>query len=111
MRPYPDQPSPDRSYQKRAAQDRSYQGRAAQDRSYQERAAGVDDRTRVYGPASDVDDRTRVFRTERQQQQHEEEYRRTAFERRKVQSADLQDDNTSDQLSEDIPFSGLFRRR
>jgi hypothetical protein len=51
-----------------------------------------------------------VFRTERQQHQYEEEYRRTAFERRKVQSADLQDDNTSDQLSEDIPFSGLFRR-
>ena len=91
MHPYPDQPSPDRSHQ--------------------ERAAGVDDRTRVYGPVSDVDDRTRVFRTERQQQQHEEEYRRAAFERRKVQSADLQDDNTSDQLSEDIPFSGLFRRR
>ena len=121
MRPYPDQPSTDRSYQERTAQDRSHQerttqdrshqGRAAQDRSYQERAAGVDDRTRVYGPASDVDDRTRVFRTERQQQQHEEEYRRAAFERRKVQSADLQDDNTSDQLSEDIPFSGLFRRR
>ncbi|MBR1900837.1 MAG: VanZ family protein [Lachnospiraceae bacterium] len=111
MRPYPDQPSPDRSHQERTAQDRSHQGRAAQDRSYQERAAGVDDRTRVYGPVSDVDDRTRVFRTERQQQQHEEEYRRAAFERRKVQSADLQDDNTSDQLSEDIPFSGLFRRR
>ena len=120
MRPYPDQPSTDRSHpertsqdrshQERAAQDRSHQGRAAQERPYQERAAGVDDRTRVYGPVSDVDDRTRVFRTERQQQQHEEEYRRAAFERRKVQSADLQDDNTSDQLSEDIPFSGLFRR-
>ena len=111
MRPYQDQPFPERSYQERAVQERSRQEHAAQDRSHQERAAGVDDRTRVYGPASDVDDRTRVFRTERQQQQYEEEYRRAAFERRKVQSADLQDDNTSDQLSEDIPFSGLFRRR
>ena len=117
-------PSGVRPYQNRPYRDRSYQGRSFQDRSYQDRStkmqdsskdqshpSGVDDRTRVYGPASDVDDRTKVFRTERQQQQYEEEYRKAAYERRKVQSADLQDDNTSDQLSEDIPLSGLFRRR
>lgn len=74
-------------------------------------SGGVDDRTRVYGPASDVDDRTKVFRTARQQEEYEENYRRASYERRKVQSPDLQDDNTSDQLSEDIPFSGLFRKR
>ena len=72
---------------------------------------GVDDRTRVYGPVSDVDDRTKVFRTARQQEEYEENYRRASYERRKVQSPDLQDDNTSDQLSEDIPLSGLFRKR
>lgn len=69
------------------------------------------DHTRVYGPVSDVDDRTRVFRTQRQQQQYEEQQRRASFERRRVQSQDLQDDNTSDQLSEDMPLSGLFGRR
>ncbi len=72
---------------------------------------GVDDRTRVYGPVSDVDDRTKVFRTAKQQEEYEENYRRASYERRKVQSPDLQDDNTSDQLSEDIPLSGLFRKR
>ena len=112
-RPYQESPSQNRSYQEHSSQNRPFQDRnvRAQDSSgNQGRSSGVDDRTRVYGPASDVDDRTRVFRTERQQQQYEEEYRRASFERRKVQSADLQDDNTSDQLSEDIPFSGLFRR-
>ncbi len=112
-RPYQERPSQNRSYQEHSSQNRPYQERnvRAQDSSVnQGHPSGVDDRTRVYGPASDVDDRTRVFRTERQQQQYEEEYRKAAFERRKVQSADLQDDNTSDQLSEDIPLSGLFRR-
>ena len=113
VRPYQVRPSQERSYQEHSSQNRPFQDRnvRAQDSSgNQGRSSGVDDRTRVYGPASDVDDRTRVFRTERQQQQYEEEYRKAAFERRKVQSVDLQDDNTSDQLSEDIPLSGLFRR-
>ena len=118
VRPYQERPS-----QGRPSQERSYQEYSSQNRPFQDcnvrvqdssgnqgRSSGIDDKTRVYGPASDVDDRTRVFRTERQQQQYEEEYRKAAFERRKVQSADLQDDNTSDQLSEDIPLSGLFRR-
>ena len=113
VRPYQVRPSQERSYQEHSSQNRPFQDRnvRAQDSSgNQGRSSGVDDRTRVYGPASDVDDRTRVFRTERQQQKYEEEYRKAAFERRKVQSVDLQDDNTSDQLSEDIPLSGLFRR-
>lgn len=112
-RPYQESSSQNRSYQEHSSQNRRFQDRnvRVQDSSgNQGRPSGVDDRTRVYGPASDVDDRTRVFRTERQQQQYEEEYRRASFERRKVQSPDLQDDITSDQLSEDIPLSGLFRR-
>ena len=123
VRPYQERPSQERPSQGRPSQERSYQEHSSQNRPFQDRnvrvqdssgiqgrSSGIDDRTRVYGPASDVDDRTRVFRTERQQQQYEEEYRKAAFERRKVQSVDLQDDNTSDQLSEDIPLSGLFRR-
>ena len=64
-----------------------------------------------YDTPGGVDDRTKVFRTARQQEEYEENYRRASYERRKVQSPDLQDDNTSDQLSEDIPLSGLFRKR
>ena len=109
VRPYQDRPSQGRPSQGRLSQERS--PRTQENYNDQGRPSGVDDRTRVYGPSSDVDDRTRVFRTERQQQKYEEEYRKAAFERRKVQSVDLQDDNTSDQLSEDIPLSGLFRRR
>lgn len=84
--------------------------RTSGQREYRQ-AGRASDHTRVYGPVSDVDDRTRVFRTQRQQQQYEEQQRRASFERRRVQSQDLQDDNTSDQLSEDMPLSGLFGRR
>ncbi len=69
------------------------------------------DRTRVIGPASEVDDRTRVYKSTRQAEAEEEAYRQASYERRKVQSPELQEDSTSDQLSEDIPFSGLFNRR
>ena len=76
----------------------------------QSRTSELDDRTRIFGPMNEVDDRTRVFRTTKQQEQLEEEYRRASYERRKVQSEDLQDDNTSDQLADDIPFSRFFRK-
>ena len=68
------------------------------------------DRTRVIGTRHEVDDRTRVYRTAGQQRELEESMKRKRFERRSVQSPDLADDNTSDQLSDDIPLSGLFRR-
>ena len=41
----------------------------------------------------------------------EEAYRSQVYERRKVQSPELSQDSTSDQLSEDLPFSGLFRKK
>ena len=74
-------------------------------------ARGVDDRTRVIGTGHEVDDRTRVYRTEEEKRRMEEAWRRQVYERRKVQSQELQDDSTSDQLSEDLPLSGLFRRK
>ena len=76
--------------------------------------AGQDDplgRTRVIGTRHEVDDRTRVYRTEEEQRRMEEEYRRQVYERKRVQSQSLQEDSTSDQLSEDLPFSKLFRKK
>ena len=68
-------------------------------------------RTRVIGTKHEVDDRTRVYRSEEEQRRMEEACRRQVYERRRVQSQELRDDSTSDQLSEDLPFSGLFRKR
>lgn len=75
------------------------------------RSGSVDSRTRVFGPVDEVDDRTRVYRSAQQQEQYQRELNRVSYERRRVQSPDLQDGNTSDQLSDDIPLAGLFRRR
>ncbi len=69
------------------------------------------DRTRVIGTRHEVDDRTRVYRTAEQQRQMEESARRERFERRRIQTPSLADDSTSDQLSDDMPLSGLFRKR
>ena len=69
------------------------------------------DRTRVIGTRHEVDDRTRVYRTAEQQRQMEESARRERFERRRIQMPSLADDSTSDQLSDDMPLSGLFRKR
>ncbi len=69
------------------------------------------DHTKVIGTRHEVDDRTRVYRSPEQQKKMDEEYHRQVYERRRVQSDELRDDNTSDQLSEDIPFSGLFSRK
>ncbi len=69
------------------------------------------DHTKVIGNRHEVDDRTRVYRSPEQQKKMEEDYRRQVYERRRVQSDELRDDNTSDQLSEDIPFSGLLSRK
>jgi hypothetical protein len=41
----------------------------------------------------------------------EEAYRQQLYERRRIQSEALQEDSTSDQLSEDLPFSRLFRKK
>ncbi len=71
----------------------------------------VDDRTRVIGTEHEVDDRTRVYRTEEEQRRMEEAYRQQVFERRRVQSEELQDDSTSDQLSDDLPFSHLLKKK
>lgn len=68
-------------------------------------------RTRVLGTRHEVDDRTRVYHTEEEKRRMEEAYRHQVYERRRVQSRELQEDSTSDQLSEDLPFSGLFRRK
>ena len=68
-------------------------------------------KTRVIGTRHEVDDRTRVYRSEEERRRMEEAYRARVYERRRVQSQDLQDDNTSDQLAEDLPFSGLFRKK
>ena len=68
-------------------------------------------RTRVIGTRHEVDDRTRVYRTQEEQRKMEEAYRSQVYERRKVQSPELSQDSTSDQLSEDLPFSGLFRKK
>ena len=68
-------------------------------------------RTRVLGTRHEIDDRRRVYRTEEQQRRMEEAYRSQVYERRKVQSPELSQDSTSDQLSEDLPFSGLFRKK
>ncbi len=72
---------------------------------------GVDDRTRVIGTSHEIDDRTRVYRSEEEKRRMEEAYRRQAYELRQVQSKELQEDSTSDQLSEDLPFSRLFRKK
>ena len=69
------------------------------------------DRTRVIGTRHDVDDRTRVYRSEEEQRRMEEAYRQQLYERRRIQSEALQEDSTSDQLSEDLPFSRLFRKK
>ena len=71
----------------------------------------VDDRTRVIGTSHEVDDRTRVYRSEEEQRRMDEAYRAQVYERRRVQSPELAEDSTSDQLSEDLPFSGLFRKK
>ena len=71
----------------------------------------VSDRTRVIGTRSEVDDRTRVYRSEEEQRRMKEAYRAQVYERRKVQSPRLSEDSTSDQLSEDLPFSGLFGKK
>jgi hypothetical protein len=65
----------------------------------------------VIGTRHDVDDRTRVYRSEEEQRRMEEAYRQQLSERRRIQSETLQDDSTSDQLSEDLPFSRLFRKK
>ena len=71
----------------------------------------MDDRTRVIGTSHEVDDRTRVYRSEEEQRRMDEAYRAQVYERRRVQSPELAEDSTSDQLSEDLPFSGLFRKK
>lgn len=71
----------------------------------------VDDRTRVVGTKHEIDDRTRVYRSEEEQRRMEEAYKRQRYERMRVQSEELQEDSTSDRLSEDLPFSKLFRRK
>ena len=71
----------------------------------------VDNRTRGAGSGYGVDDRTRVYRSEEEKRRMEEAYRRQAYELRQVQSKELQEDSTSDQLSEDLPFSRLFRKK
>ena len=68
-------------------------------------------RTRVIGTKHEVDDRTRVYRSEEEQRQMDEAYRRQVYERRRVQSRELSEDSTSDQLAEDLPFSSLFRKK
>ena len=68
-------------------------------------------RTRVIGTKHEVDDRTRVYRTEEEQRRMDEAYHRQVYERRRVQSQELLEDSTSDQLSEDLPFSSLFLGR
>ena len=68
-------------------------------------------RTRVIGTRHEVDDRTRVYRSEEEQRRMEEAWKKQVYERRRVQSRELAEDSTSDQLSEDLPFSGLFGRK
>ncbi len=75
------------------------------------RQEGPRDHTIVLGSEHEVDDRTRVYRSEEQQKRMEEAYRRQVYERRRVQSQNLQDDSTSDQLSDDLPLSGLFGKK
>ncbi len=75
------------------------------------REEGPRDQTIVLGSGHEVDDRTRVYRSEEQQKRMEEAYRRQVYERRRVQSQNLQDDSTSDQLSDDLPLSGLFGKK
>ena len=71
--------------------------------------------TRVFGPIEDVDDRTRVYRSQAEQQRYEErleqEYRARREAQQKANKVRLSEDSTSDQLSDDIPLSGLFRRK
>lgn len=112
------------SQQGRPAQGRpqgmSQQGRPAQEMPYgKERMPGAGapagedamGRTRVIGTRQEVDDRTRVYLSEEEMRRRDEAYRRQVYERRKVQSPQLGEDSTSDQLSEDLPLSGLFRRK
>ena len=66
--------------------------------------------TRVIGTRHEIDDRTRVYRSEQERRRMEQAYQRQVYERRQVQSEELREDSTSDQLSEDLPLSGLFRR-
>ncbi len=101
-----------------ARQEADVRGRTAgsrQDADVGVRAAApgpaVDDRTRVIGTSHEVDDRTRVYRTEEEQRRMDEAYRAQVYERRRVQSPELAEDSTSDQLAEDLPFSGLFRKK
>ena len=71
--------------------------------------------TRVFGPIEDVDDRTRVYRSQAEQQRYEkrleQEYRARREAQQKANKVRLSEDSTSDQLSDDIPLSGLFRRK
>ena len=71
--------------------------------------------TRVFGPIEDVDDRTRVYRSQAEQQRYEErleqEYRARREAQQKANKVRLSEDSTSDQLSDDMPLSGLFRRK
>lgn len=69
------------------------------------------DRTIVVGSEHEIDDRTRVYRTEEERRRMEEAYRKQVYERRRVQSQELKEDSTSDQLSDDLPFSNLFGKK
>lgn len=100
-------------YQDAGASAAPYQGAVRPGVPYPGTAAQDDalGRTRVIGTKHEVDDRTRVYRSEEEQRRMEEEYQRQTFERRQVQSRELQEDNTSDQLAEELPFSKLFKKK